>query len=196
MEYQWWLSTECNVPWAVVEDFFENEEIKKIIEIGLSPEMSTQTEAKLGFSGNKDEDYRKCNISWIRSDIEENQWIFRKLTDIINAINEQHFNFNIEMIQNLQFTEYTSSGDFYGKHLDIGFLETRPRKISFTIQLSEESDYDGGDLILYYDENGEIVNKKRGMLTAFPSYILHEVKPVTRGTRYALVGWVSGPKFK
>jgi len=30
----------------------------------------------------------------------------------------------------------------------------------------------------------------------FPSYTLHEVTPVTKGTRYTLVGWVHGPAFK
>ena len=30
----------------------------------------------------------------------------------------------------------------------------------------------------------------------FPSYLLHRVKPVTKGTRRSLVLWISGPKFK
>ena len=30
----------------------------------------------------------------------------------------------------------------------------------------------------------------------FPSYVLHEVCPVTRGTRYSLVSWVTGAPFK
>lgn len=34
------------------------------------------------------------------------------------------------------------------------------------------------------------------MVTFFPSYVMHRVKPVTEGVRYSLVCWVSGPSFK
>lgn len=34
------------------------------------------------------------------------------------------------------------------------------------------------------------------MLTAFPSYTMHRVTPVTRGVRKALVAWVNGPDFR
>jgi PKHD-type hydroxylase len=30
----------------------------------------------------------------------------------------------------------------------------------------------------------------------FPSFMLHEVKPVTEGLRKSIVVWVEGPKFK
>jgi PKHD-type hydroxylase len=33
-------------------------------------------------------------------------------------------------------------------------------------------------------------------MTLFPSFVLHRVTPVTKGTRYSLVAWVSGPPFK
>ena len=196
MEYQWYLNVENNVPWVKAETVFTDFEIKKIIEIGKDPERSTPTEAKLGLEGTKDIKYRKCNLSWIRSDLKDNQWIFRHLSDVLNQINKFHFKFDVDMIQNLQFTEYTSDGDFYGKHLDLGYEESRPRKISFSIQLSDPSEYSGGELKFYYENSPEIADKKKGCLTAFPSYILHEVTPVTSGTRYALVGWVCGPKFR
>jgi predicted 2-oxoglutarate/Fe(II)-dependent dioxygenase YbiX len=30
----------------------------------------------------------------------------------------------------------------------------------------------------------------------FPSYVLHEVTPVTKGERNSLVAWISGDNFK
>ena len=36
------------------------------------------------------------------------------------------------------------------------------------------------------------MNQKQGTLVLFPSYTLHEVKPVTKGVRYSLVGWYEG----
>lgn len=195
MEYQWYLNTDINIPFVKVEDVFTDFEIKKIIEIGKDSKRSSPTEAKLGFDGTADSEYRKCKLSWIRSDLEDNRWIFRHLSDVLNNVNN-FFKFDVDIIQNLQFTEYTSDGDFYGKHLDIGYEEAASRKISFSIQLSDPSEYSGGELQFYYESSPEIADKKRGCLTAFPSYILHEVTPVTQGTRYALVGWVCGPKFK
>lgn len=196
MLYQWSLKKESNIPWVAVNDSFSEEEIESIIRIGKSTISSTQIEAALGYDKTIDTSYRKCITSWIKSDIIENQWIFQKLSDVINKINNDYFKFDIRSIETLQFTEYTSDGDFYKRHLDMGYEEANCRKISFSIQLSNDTDYSGGDLVLYYTEEGEIANKKKGTLTAFPSYVLHEVLPVTQGTRYALVGWITGPKFK
>jgi len=195
MEYSWWLKKYNNIPYASIKNIFTSDEIEYIIKIGKSDQSSVKTSAMMGDKF-IDENYRKCNLSWIRSDIKENEWIFQKITDAINFVNDQYYQFDIDLIQNLQFTEYTSSGDFYGKHLDMGHSETRPRKISFSIQLSDENNYTGGDLKLYYSSDAIIADKQIGVMTTFPSYVLHEVLPVTQGTRYALVGWISGPKFR
>ena len=69
------------------------------------------------------------------------------------------------------------------------------RKLSITIQLSSPQDYEGGDLILHNGEP-EKMQKELGKLIVFPSYTLHEVTPVTKGTRYSLVAWVAGKPFR
>ena len=40
------------------------------------------------------------------------------------------------------------------------------------------------------------MRKQIGDLVVFPSYVLHEVTPVTKGERNSLVCWVTGPSFK
>jgi PKHD-type hydroxylase len=40
------------------------------------------------------------------------------------------------------------------------------------------------------------INKQKGLVAAFPSYVLHRVTPVTRGIRKTLVVWLTGPRFK
>ena len=40
------------------------------------------------------------------------------------------------------------------------------------------------------------MQKDQGRLVAFPSYVLHQVKPVTEGERNSLVVWINGPQFK
>ena len=57
-------------------------------------------------------------------------------------------------------------------------------------------EYEGGDLRLYGGDDYDTAPKKQGTIIGFPSYVLHEVTPVTSGVRYSLVGWAQGPKFK
>jgi PKHD-type hydroxylase len=42
----------------------------------------------------------------------------------------------------------------------------------------------------------ETAPRERGVVIAFPSYVLHRVTPITSGTRKSVVIWITGPKFK
>ena len=64
------------------------------------------------------------------------------------------------------------------------------------LQLSDSKDYEGGDLMLMHSNTPNIIEKKKGYLVAFPSYVLHEVTPVTKGERYSLVAWIHGPNLR
>jgi hypothetical protein len=198
MSYHWWLSTAKNPSWCCADNIFSTEEIETIKKIGLNLELSTPADAKIGSTASEtdqlDLSVRKSKISWIRADIPNNQWIFRKLTDIVLQINKDVFNFDLDCIQNLQFTEY-NIGEYYKHHTDIAYESDRTRKLSFSIQLSEENTYEGGDLKLYCGEPFSAPRTKAS-ITVFPSYVLHEVEPVKKGVRHALVGWIIGPKFR
>ena len=70
------------------------------------------------------------------------------------------------------------------------------RKLSVTCQLSDSSEYEGGELEFQYrnKDNPNMVApceqaKKKGSIIVFPSFVWHRVKPVTKGTRYSLVIW-------
>jgi PKHD-type hydroxylase len=64
------------------------------------------------------------------------------------------------------------------------------------LQLSDPSEYDGGDLELFIAPNPTVATRKKGLIYIFPSWVLHRVTPVTRGIRKSLVIWITGPKFK
>ena len=66
------------------------------------------------------------------------------------------------------------------------------RKLSLTVQLSSSDAYSGGDLQIKFGKDVDILPRSRGSVTIFPSYVLHRVEPVTRGTRFALVLWFTG----
>ena len=47
-------------------------------------------------------------------------------------------------------------------------------------------------------KHGVVVKKKfkKGSMIFFPSWVLHKVNPVTKGTRYSLVVWFLGAPFR
>lgn len=76
------------------------------------------------------------------------------------------------------------------------------RKISATINLNVPGDYEGGNLKFdlgdhttdRFHEVTEI--RPQGSIIVFPSFLKHQVTPVTKGTRYSLVAWMLGKPFK
>ena len=198
--YSWDLQPNKFNRFGTVTDAFTDLELKEIIRSGEAEMMSA---AAIVNSNNSvvNPEYRSTSISWIPSSKEENSWLFRKLTDYIVSINKQLFEFDLRTIENLQYSIY-NEGDFYKEHDDITDTTSSVRKLSFSLQLVDQSEYDGGDLLLKVGLNTEeaevFLNKirVRGTLIFFPSFTSHEVLKVTRGTRKSLVGWVTGPKFK
>lgn len=69
------------------------------------------------------------------------------------------------------------------------------RKLSFSIQLSDPNEYEGGDLE-FMPAMKDPAMKRQGSIILFPSYLTHRVSPVTSGTRFVIVGWIHGPEFK
>jgi PKHD-type hydroxylase len=66
--------------------------------------------------------------------------------------------------------------------------------------LSDPSEYEGGQFQMQTGSPEEdklmTVEQLKGRVIGFPSFLLHRVTPVTKGTRKSLVIWVEGPKFK
>lgn len=143
-------------------------------------------------SGILKQNIRRSSLYWIPK-IESYSWIFKRLMDIVLAANKQYYDFELYGItEDIQFTEYDSRNDgHYGWHTD---EEGTNRKLSISVQLSDPEEYEGGTLQI---KPGDFeANKAVGSATIFPSYKLHQVTPVTRGTRHALVVWISGPPFR
>jgi PKHD-type hydroxylase len=64
------------------------------------------------------------------------------------------------------------------------------------VQLTDPSEYEGGNLQMMTTSEPQTVKKQRGLIAVFPAYMLHQVTPVTQGSRQSLVAWISGPTFK
>jgi len=82
----------------------------------------------------------------------------------------------------------------YGAHVDnalMGKGSARLRTdISFTLFLTPPGDYDGGELVVHAAGMSQDVKGEAGHLVLYPSTSIHEVRPVTRGTRIVCVGWI------
>jgi len=175
--------------YAFSEKVFSQIECEKIIKIAKKKGMIK------GITRGVINDVRSSEISWLYA-TDDLDWAFRKITDIVLFLNNKYFNFDIfGLNEGLQFTNYKAPSDKYGKHIDRGHGNL-VRKLSLSIQLTDPKEYEGGELILYEDEKGLEMKKEQGTLVLFPSYTLHEVKPVTKGERNSLVSWVTGKQFK
>jgi len=186
----WYLKGKPNNNFAWKQNIFSDYQIEKIKAIG---KLLNQERATVGSRGPDCLDVRRSFTSWIPVS-SQTSWIYQILTDAINEINDQFFEFELEKIERLQFTLYKSEeSGFYAKHTD-PLLWNIPhnRKLSISIQLSDPASYEGGDLILHYQQDPVLLNKEKGLAVFFPSYTLHEVTPVTKGERYSLVAWVHG----
>ncbi|MDB2656544.1 2OG-Fe(II) oxygenase [Crocinitomicaceae bacterium] len=80
--------------------------------------------------------------------------------------------------------------------MDFGAAEISARKLSVTVQLSDPDEYEGGDLEFMINHKTVKAPRKKGTIVVFPSFIMHRVTPITKGTRQSIVGWVSGPPYR
>lgn len=178
---------------ATWENGFSESEIARVIVAG---ELYSQAPAVLGNDKTIDENVRKSLISWIPQ-TNENIWLYDKIGWIVNQLNGQFFNFDLTGFgEQFQYTVYHNDGGHYDWHMDKGHLSQQPRKLSLTIQLSDPSEYEGGDLEIMEGNKATKMGRTKGLVVAFPSWILHRVTPVTAGTRRSLVVWTGGPRFR
>jgi PKHD-type hydroxylase len=125
------------------------------------------------------------------------EWLYQRVWTAALECNRLFFNVDIFGVEpNIQLARYDASDQgHYTWHTD--FAGVRPlRKISVSVQLSAPGDYDGGDLELFYGIQPQPLAKDRGAFLAFPSFMLHRVAPVTRGTRWSLVAWILGNRWR
>lgn len=94
-----------------------------------------------------------------------------------------------------RFNRYGGDGA-YGPHIDSavfsvpGSPERVRSDLSATLFLSDPDAYDGGELVAEFGMARTPVKLPAGHLLLYPANTLHQVRPVTRGERYACFFWV------
>ena len=151
---------------------------------------------------------RDSNVVWL-----DDRWIYRLIHPYIHTANKNAgWNFEWDFSEACQFTKYKlnqyydwhsdSWEEAYGEEEKNIYYRGKIRKLSVTCQLTDESEYVGGELEFQFrnKDNPTLTveateAKKKGTIIVFPSHIWHRVKPVTSGNRYSLVIWSLGKPF-
>ena len=185
------------------EKFFSDDEIDKIIKLCQFVELK-----KSSISSNNpviDNSVRTSDINF-HSRNEQNYWIFDRFNFGIEDINSKFFHFDLYGYSSFQYSEYNylNSGK-YNFHMDTFTNQESlnsnefTRKLSLVILLSEPNvDFEGGEFQINegLEERAKTIKMTKGTLIAFPSFMIHRVKTVTKGIRKSITIWVEGPKFK
>ena len=188
-----------------------------IIKYALS---KNETMARTGVFGDKElsEDQvlnmqrkRKSDLVWLND-----TWIYKEIHPYVHQANKNAgWNFDWVRSESCQFTKYKLN-QYYDWHCDSwdkpyekeGPEKGMIRKLSVTCQLTDGSEYTGGELQFdtrsydphMRDEDKHVITSKeilpKGSIVVFPSFVWHRVQPVTRGTRYSLVIWNLGYPFR
>jgi len=156
---------------------------------------------------------RNSDLVWLSE-----TWIYKELHPYIHQANKSAgWNFEWDRSESCQFTKYKLN-QYYDWHCDSWHKpydkpnnpeeHGKIRKLSMTCQLTDGSEYEGGELEFDFrnydphmrDESQHLRKAKeilpKGSIIVFPSFVWHRVKPVTKGTRYSLVMWNLGYPFK
>lgn len=87
-----------------------------------------------------------------------------------------------------------AQGQSYGWHVDSALMKDRDgplrTDLSFTIALNDPTDYDGGYLEMWQEDELKQVKLNKGEMYLYPTGKLHRVSEVTRGRRLCCVGWI------
>ena len=207
--------------------YFTEEECNTLIDIANNSKID---EGKVGDVSNKQNDgnivdeVRSSSIVWFHEGMMPAHLEQKIENAMQECLRETNWNFQISYRQAYQYTIYNApeitkkkKGDFYTWHQDSGPRlneDGQLRKLSFTLQLSNPDDYEGGyfqwlepdhafDRMLdnaTIDMTDAIKTlpysvKEKGSIFFFPSFVHHQVTPVTRGQRKSFVGWCVGNQY-
>lgn len=85
-------------------------------------------------------------------------------------------------------------GDFFKKHTDSGNGANKRYK-TLIIQLSNSNEYKGASVDIFHENIKSTLDTEAGRGVLFDSSLIHEVKELTDGVRYALVMWFKYEDF-
>lgn len=187
--------------WCYFKSHFSKSECEQILELSKDYEEQEST-IGTGTSNKIDTKYRRSKLKFIQESDPNFSSLFSRIWNLGIRANKDWFKFHLEKLDFMQLAQYDSKyqGE-YKRHHDIFYMNDDPyyhRKLSCIVQLTDPTEYEGGDFVLYntsqHPDKDEI--RQQGTVIFFPSFIEHSAQPVTNGVRYSLASWIEGPKWK
>lgn len=106
------------------------------------------------------------------------------LQNTVKPLVEKVFQSPLSTREDWRLARYAAPGGFIAPHRDCTTPQTRHRRFTMTVNLTA-GDYEGGELC--FPEFGpDLYAVERGTAVLWSAHLLHEVRPVTRGTRVVL----------
>ena len=122
---------------------------------------------------------------------------FEQIRDLTKEANSKIFDFALLGIIDQDYPQIFKygKGDYYKWHVEINPLSIT-RKLSFIINLSDSSEYTGGEIDFLNTSLENTISNTQGSILVFPSFLPYQIKPVLSGTRKIIIGHIHGPAFK
>ena len=173
---------------------FNDEEIKKIKDYVKNIEFQKGTIFNQQNNG-YNRSIRDSEIKWIKYN-EETQWLYDKIYNYANIANNKIYQFKLHYsLDDIQYSRYSLNGK-YDFHVDIGSGRNSMRKLSCSILLNDPEEFEGGNFEFQTGKNPEKVPLIKGSVVFFPSFFLHRVCEITKGSRESLVLWIGGDSYE
>ena len=206
------------LPCFILDNVLEPQNCDDTVEELKDKVIAAQYQHENKVDVDQDPDIRSSGVFWFNNP--NLSGVLKGCVDIVN--HESGWKYDIVDHETFQFTRY-KKGQHYQWHTDGHGCHQSARKSAVlhkqdTLQFTRQTnllgtvrkisvsailndDYEGGELEFKMltpmgTEQISTVKGKKGDIIVFPSYLLHRVKPVTKGTRYSVVAWFGGPPFK
>jgi len=195
------LKKESNSSSKKLDDYirvYENALSDRVCDDILNEYITTDDWSHAMTGGGLDQNARNCDvIGTSNREIMDRNFNYRKMLDekIYNCVNSCMKKYESDCVskEGLSISQDTGyellryrEGQFYVQHTD--HFKQNPRVLSCSICLND--DYEGGEFAFF---NRSIkIKPKKGTVIMFPSSFMfpHEVMPITKGNRYAIITWL------
>lgn len=179
------------------QGLFSNEELDALVRLGDGLALE---KAELSVGGAAYENIRSTKVAWVPRAL-ETEALYRRMEETVLHLNARYFRFDLSGLANMQYAVYGGpEGGHFDWHKDYGRdpadPHQEPRKLTLSLQLSDDHEYQGCDLQVRAGNQIDTAPRARGTLIAFPANVLHQVTPISGGIRRSLVIWAVGPDFR
>lgn len=138
-----------------------------------------------------DTTHRTGSVCFIKDFSSIPEW--DKIVNRLLVINSKSINTHLESFS-VQIAEYMPNEVAFNWHTDDDFpMLKHNRKITAIIPLSRPYTYEGGELHVHDSWSSK---PDLGTLVMFPSFLKHQVTPITSGIRYSMTIWGLGPNWR